>query len=249
MTLSLQSLLLSVLLLCGAAGVQAGEPSPAPTKVANKTVLLDVKPDPWQVRRKRVIDLVDAIIKSNYKDKAASDEFEKLLTSFDKDFTVITPMEGMDLQRLYYIPSSPPEEMASNLGAIAALATLGWYDALRFADESGRAEIKHNENFFMSAFTAPGSSAKADMVAFLQSKQEEAASAVKFGTDTARRMLPRVHYDVRWPASYGLLRTQCALQGNKNCSRPTPMPQDQWPAAFEEAVAQVTRYYRDNTKR
>lgn len=241
--------LLKPLLLCALLGSSFWACA-QPTEQPGHTVLLDVKPDPWQVRRKEVVELVSVILKSDYKDKAASDKFEKILKSFDKDFVSITPMEGMDLQRMYYIPVSKPAEMESNLGVVVALATLGWYDALRFADASGRAEIQNNEAFFLRAFTVPGSTAKDDVVAFLKDKPVEAARAVKAGTDAARTVLRRgVHYDTHWPASYGLLRSQCALQGNKNCTRPTAMPKEQWPAALEEAVALTTRYYRDNSKR
>lgn len=239
--------LLSGALLAGAC-LALPAAAQAPANLPGKTVLLEVKPDPWQLRRKEVIDLVSVILKSDYKDKAASAKFEKILTSFDKDFVSITPMEGMDLQRMYYVPMSKPADMESNLGVVAALATLGWYDALRFADESGRAEIQHNESFFLRAFTAPGSTAKDEVVAFLSQHPQEAQRAVKAGTDAARTVLSRIHYDVQWPASYGLLRSQCALQGGKNCRRPTALPKDQWPAAFEEAVALTTRYYRDNSK-
>jgi hypothetical protein len=258
MKIFLRPLLLSTVLACAYAALfalpaGAAESKPAAPQAAQgapvRTVLLDIKPDPWQVRRAAVIELVSTIQKSNYKDKAASAKFEKLLSNFDKDFVSITPMEGMDLQRIYYVPLSKPVEMESNLGVVVALATLGWYDALRFADASGRAEIEKNESFFLRAYTAPGGKGLEDVVAFLKDKPLEAARAVKAGTDAARTVLGRgVHYDVQWPTSYGLLRSQCALQTNKNCARPTPLPQDQWPAAFEEAVATATRYYRDNSK-
>lgn len=250
MKFSLKPLSLGALLTVCAAGVQAAGPANTvtPTKVANHTVLLDTKPDPWQVRRKQVIDLAAAILKSEYKDKAAKEKFDKILVNFDKDFVSITPMEAMDLQRIYYVPLSKPVEMESNLGVVVALATLGWYDALRFADASGRAEIRDSESFFLRAFTAPGSKSLDEVVAFLKDKPVEAARAVKTGTDAARTVLGRIHYDIHWPASYGLLRSQCALQREQNCKRPVPLPQDQWPAAFEEAVATTTRYYRDNSK-
>ena len=250
MKLFLKPLLLSALLVGCCAGVQAAEPANTAKSAtaANRTVLLEGKPDPWQVRRKQVIDLVATIVKSEYKDKAAKDKFDKVLASFDKDFVSITPMEAMDLQRIYYVPLSKPVEMESNLGVVVALATLGWYDALRFADASGRAEIQDNESFFLRAFTAPGSKSLDEVVAFLKDKPLEAARAVKTGTDAARTVLGRIHYDIHWPASYGLLRSQCALQREQNCKRPVPLAQDQWPAAFEEAVAATTRYYRDNSK-
>jgi hypothetical protein len=250
MTFPFKPLLLSALFVWGTAGVQAAGPAPASTPAgpANHTVLLDIKPDPWQVRRKQVIDLVATILKSEYKDKAAKEKFDKILASFDKDFVSITPMEAMDLQRIYYVPLSKSVEMESNLGVVVALATLGWYDALRFADASGRAEIQDNESFFLRAFTVPGSKSLEEVVAFLKDKPVEAARAVKTGTDAARTVLGRIHYDTHWPASYGLLRSQCALQRAQNCKRPVPLPQDQWPTAFEEAVAATTRYYRDNSK-
>lgn len=242
----LLSLCASALLACACMAAPAAMQTPA--QQPGSTVVLEVKPDPWQVRRKAVVELVSVILKSDYKDKAAVERFEKVLTSFDKDFVSITPMEGMDLQRMYYVPMSKPADMESNLSVVAALATLGWYDALRFADESGRAEIQSNESFFLRAFTAPGSTAKDDVVAFLKNSPQEAQRAVKAGTDAARTVLSRIHYDVRWPASYGLKRSQCALQGGKNCTRPPALPEAQWPAAFEEAVALTTRYYRDNSK-
>lgn len=212
---------------------------PAP----GKTVEVKTQRDPWQVRRSETLRLI-SLLSNKATPKAESEKayqaFDAILTRFDKNPLEFTPMEGMDLMQVYYIPKE--EQYAVQLSILAFLATSGWYDALRFGDESGRAEIVNNEEFFKRALMAK----RDGFIAFMEQQPQEAAKAVADGISWAFASSESNFYDRRWPASYGLLRMQCALAGSSSCQGPKPMAQDQWPQAFDEAAARVTRYYRIN---
>ena len=214
-------------------------------KSIGKTVVVETQVDAWQVRRKQTIEWIQAA--SNEKlgksqREAAYKKFDDVLTHFDKNLFGITPMEAMDLMQIFYIPNEAGK-METQLTLVAALATAGWYDALRFADESGRAEIVNNEEFFKRSLMTR----KDEFIAFLTDEPEKAAKAVAQGIHYARvAQEGHIKYDPHWPASYGLLRMQCGLSGAKTCKKPAEMPAKNWPAAFDDAAARVTHYYRLN---
>lgn len=213
---------------------------------ASNTVVVKAPKDPWQVRREATWGLIN-ILRDSKSSKADSEaawkKFDAILTAFDKDNLSITPMEGVDLFQNYYVPNDKDRE--TQLLVIAALTTLGWYDALRFADESGREEIINNEAFFKRALLPR----QDEFLKLLESEPKKAAAAVAKGISVARDYVNTntgIHYDTHWPASYGLKRMQCGLQQLKVCEVPPALPKSQWPAAFEEAAAKVTHYYRIN---
>lgn len=212
-----------------------------------KTVVVETPQDAWQTRRTQTISAI-RILRDESADKAQREEarksFDATLTRFEKDSFSFTPMEAMDLFQVFYVPNEPGK-MEGLLKLVAIQATLGWYDALRFADESGRAEIVNNEAFFKRALMVR----KDEFIEFLEKEPAKAANSVAQAIQIARRVSQQdalVHYDVRWPASYGLMRMQCGMEGAKTCLKPTEMPKKDWPAAFTEAAARVTRYYRIN---
>jgi hypothetical protein len=212
-----------------------------------QTVVVETPRDAWQNRRAQTIAVIRTLQDENA-DKAQREEarksFDATLTRFEKDSFSVTPMEAMDLFQVFYVPNEPGK-MEGLLRLVAIQATLGWYDALRFADESGRAEIVNNEAFFKRALLAR----KDEFIEFLEKEPAKAASSVTQAIQIARRASQSdavLHYDVRWPASYGLLRMQCGLQASKKCPKPVELSKKDWPAAFEEAAARVTRYYRVN---
>lgn len=211
-----------------------------------KTVIVDTPQDAWQKRRQQTLGWVrtfqnDKLDKAQR--EAAYRQFDQVLTAFDKNPFGITPMEAMDLLQLYYIPSEN-NMLESQLLIVSAVATVGWYDALRFADESGRAEIVNNEEFFKRAIFQR----KDEFIRFLTEQPQKAAEAVRKGIATAQALVQRnaIAYDPHWPASYGLMRMQCGLQGAKTCASPRAKPEAEWSAAWDEAAARVTRYYRIN---
>ena len=119
---------------------------PAVAQTVGKTVVVDAPSDAWQVHRKQTLEWVrtfnnDKLPKSQR--EAAYKKFDAALTQFDKNLFSITPMEAMDLMQIFYVPNEDGK-METQLTLVAAIAAAGWYDALRFADESGRAEIANN---------------------------------------------------------------------------------------------------------
>lgn len=242
MTMLLKPSVASALALCTLLSPMAqAQLQPPP---ASSTVIISVPKDAWQVRRLATFDL----LRTNNNEKlstevrsAAYKQFDAVLTAYDNDPLAFTPMEAVDLMEIYYMQEEGKIAMQTSL--VAMWSTLGWYDALRFADESGREEILSNEEFFKRAIMVR----KDDFIKFITNEPKAAAEAVAKGIRMAESVQgDRIHYDVRWPASYGLLRMQCGLQKLKTCEVPTPLPKAKWPEAFDEAAAKVTRYYRNN---
>lgn len=208
-----------------------------------KTIEVKTPQDAWQMRRKSTLQLIRAL-QSKDTSKAEQEKaykvFDGILTAFDKNPAAVTPMEGMDLMQVFYIPNE--DNFPTQLQVLAFLATSGWYDALRFADESGRAEIASNEEFFKRALMVK----KDAFIAFMEKQPQEAAKAVAQGVQFAEDLRDTTYYDRRWPASYGLMRMQCGMEGKTKCPAPEALPEKEWPQAFKEAAARVTRYYRIN---
>ncbi|MGE5503601.1 MAG: hypothetical protein ACM31L_04175 [Actinomycetota bacterium] len=225
-----------------AADVKAPSPS---------TVEVHVEPQAWQVRRAEFARAFNVVNANNgdQSDAKALKVIDDRLTSFEKAPLSFTPMEAMDLYGAFYVPKDGSTKMKELLQMVSAMATLGWYDALRFADESGRAEIVNNEAFFKRAFVLGGDEGTQQLLALLQKHPREAAEAVATGIGLARKVRDNVGYDVRWPTGYGLHRTRCALSGGKDCPKPAELPKDKWDGAFAEAANVVETYYRDNSKK
>lgn len=81
-------------------------------------------------------------------------------------------------------------------------------------------------------------------ITYMEKQPQEAAIAVADGIQFADQLRNAAYYDRNWPASYGRLRMQCGIEGK--CAAPEVLPEKEWPQAFQEAVARVTRYYRIN---
>lgn len=208
-----------------------------------KTIEVNTPQDAWQLRRTSTLQLIGILQRKDTPKpeyEKAFKAFDDILTAFDKNPTGITPMESMDLMQVSYIPNE--DNFPDQLALLALFATAGWYDALRFADESGRAEIVNNEAFFKRALMAK----KDGFIAFMEKQPLEAAKAVARGIRIAEATRDTAQYDRRWPASYGLMRLQCGMEGKTSCPTPKAMPESEWPQAFKEAAARVTRYYRIN---
>lgn len=216
-----------------------------------KTIEVRAPQDAWQVRRAQTLAMVKVLDDENAaqnQDEAVKRDFDARLTACEKG--ELTPMETMDLLRVFYVPQemdskSPHLELI--LEKVAMQATLGWYDALRFADDSGRSEILYNEAFFTAAF---GDNTR-EITQFMKDQPERAAAAVKAGIQSARNDIKAgtLSYDAHWPASYGMLRMQCAMQKSNTCAVPTPRPEGEWPALLTQAEQRVTTFYRISTKK
>lgn len=222
------------------------------TQARNNVVEVQAPHDAWQVRSletQKIIEVIRDPKATEAQHTKARDGFDARLTAAEKG--ELTPIETMELLGLFYVPKelqNKPPNIAPLLRIIATQATLGWYDALRFADDSGRAEIANNEAFF----TLPLQDNAAVVIEFMQNHTEQAAAAVKNGIQDARDKIGsnKIGYDQHWPASYGLLRMQCGMNHAKICEKPKPREASQWPELLDEAAEKVGSFYRapNNTK-
>jgi hypothetical protein len=220
--------------------------TPLAAHAQDKIVRVPTLQDAWQVRRAETRAFITAI----GDEKATQAKHASALRDFDDRLTAaakgeLTPIETMELFQVFYIPKElqqKPPRFDAMLRIIAAQATMGWYDALRFADDSGRAEISNNEAFFTLAFDR----STRDFVRFMKEQPDQTAAAVKAGIQDARDKIAAKHinYDPTWPASYGMLRMQCAMKNTKTCEAPTPRPAGEWPALLDQAAQRVSTVYR-----
>lgn len=222
-----------------AEGIQSQAPLPngATTSAApshTKPIQIDLQP--WQQRRLEFIKTVQNLRKG---DPIAQKDFDIILTEFETHAFSRTPLENMELLGVFYVPKDGIEK---GMSVIIANAVLGWYDALRFASESGRAEIINNEGFFKKAFILGGPDIANKAVQFLQNDPDKIAKSLAQGFSFAERFRDTSNYDRHWPSAYGLERIICAQGGS--CIAPPPMPKEQWDKAWEEAKQRVTAYYQ-----
>jgi hypothetical protein len=190
---------------------------------------------PWQERRAGYWKTLKGV---NAHDADAAKDFDAILTQFEKQPFARTPMENMDILGSFYAPRG---EIEKTLMIVSANAALGWYDALRFGSESGRAEIMNNEKFFARAFLLSGATTTGKFKDFLKDHPDLAKESVQQGLVFAERERKNPHYDAHWPTAYGLERVVCAQGGP--CNPPKEMPADLWDKAWEDARRQVTSYY------
>lgn len=224
--------------------------TPLAVQARSKVIVVHAPHDAWELRSletQKIIEVIRDPKATEAQHAKAMKEFDARLTASEKG--ELTPMETMELLGLFYVPKelqNKPPNMESTLRIIATQATLGWYDALRFADASGRAEIVNNEAFF----TLPLQDNAAVFVQFMKNHPEQAANAVKIGIQYARNKIKtnNIGYDQHWPASYGLLRMQCGLKHAKTCEVPKPQPASEWPASLDQAAERVSDFYRAPTK-
>lgn len=146
-----------------------------------KIVRVQTAKDAWQIRMAQTQVIIRTISDPNAtqaQHTEAMDEFDARLTASEKG--KLTPIETMQLLGIFYVPRElehKPPPIETLLKVIATQATLGWYDALRFADASGRAEIVDNQAFFTLAL---GQSAPV-FIQFMKDHPDQAEAAVNAG--------------------------------------------------------------------
>ncbi|WP_413194459.1 hypothetical protein [Pararobbsia alpina] len=163
---------------------------------------------------------------------------DAVLTQFESSPLKFTPLENLDILGAYYVPREGVEKA---LSIIVMNQVLGWYDALRFGTESGRAEIVQNEGFFKRPFIIAGADSIKQMTALMKEHPDQVKDAVQQGIDFATKSKDSHPYDSHWPEAYGLERIACA-QGGK-CVSPPVLPQDQWQVAWQLSKQRVLAYY------
>lgn len=190
---------------------------------------------PWQVRRAAYEGLVQRL---RHGDMSAGSDYNDVLTEFDTRPFSRTPIEELEIVGDFYMPK---EGLDPSLIPVVEFLVLGWYDVLRFASPSGRAEILNNEGFFRIAFTRGGPSVTKKAASFFQRHPERIRAMVDQGIATAERWRETDRYDRHWPAAYGLEHFICAQGGP--CKTPTALPSEQWDGAWQQAKDQVYKYF------
>jgi len=211
----------------------------------NKVTVIQFPKDGWELRREETA----AIIKTINDPKSTKDQLDKAIREFDARLTEseqirLTPIETMELLGVFYVPKelkNKNPDYATLLKVITTQATLGWYDALRYTDESGREEIANHASFFSLAFGAN----RQYFLQYMKDYPEQTAAAVKAGIQNARNMIKAKHnnYDEQWPSAYGMARMKCVVANAKVCEHPTPRPISEWPALLDQADKKVSAFY------
>lgn len=195
---------------------------------------VEIAPQPWQVRRAEYAKTLQGVAKH---DPGSLKTFDDILTEFDAAKMTRTPLENMDILGTYYVPR---EGVEKNLPVIAMMATLGWYDTLRFASESGKAEI--SQSLFKIPLALAGPAATAQAVKLFNEDPAQTERSVTQGIGFAAKVRNKVNYDQQWPTAFGLERMICAQGGA--CDKISPLPASEWDAAWAEAEKRVRAYYR-----
>lgn len=205
------------------------------TAAAAQEVLKAPPLQPWQERRAQLDKTLRLAANG---DAAGLKQFEQVLVDFDSAPFARTPIENLEIFGAYYLPNQGAQ---AALPSIVTFLVLGWYDTLRFASSSGKAEIANNEQFFDKAFVLVNPDVTAKARTFLQSHPQEVAKLVAQGFGYAEKSRELDTYDRRWPSAYGLERVICASGGD--CKAAASLPKEQWDKAWLDAKNQVSQYF------
>ena len=234
MALTLRALVTFLLPLFSIAALADTEPTGQSTPTL-KEVKIQVQLQPWQKRRADFSKIVQGLRENN---PDAKRDFDAVLTEFETRTLSRTPIENMEILGVFYVPK---DGMDPALSVIAMNAVLGWYDALRFASESGRAEITNNEGFFKKPIILGGSDSQRKAVNFLQGNPKRVTDLLEQGMSYADKFRETASYDRTWVTAYGMEKYICATGGS--CESPRALPKEQWNDAWKEAKQRVTSYY------
>ncbi|MBV6322515.1 hypothetical protein [Duganella violaceipulchra] len=208
-------------------------PGPAPQSL----VLSTSEPPAWQVRRRKFNAVVQGFTRS---DPAAPPALDKILSDYESAPFRYTPMETLEILGVAYLPL---QDVEKTFLVIVAEQVMGWYDVLRYASESGRAEIVNNEGFFKLPLAVAGPKGSARAVKYLEEHPAEARQALARAFAAADRFRETQNYDRHWPAYYGLERMLC-LQDHSQCKRLPELDRAKWDQAWIESKQRVAAYYQ-----
>jgi hypothetical protein len=239
---SLMKNMLGVLLLTGALTARAQAPIPqiipTPSGPAPQSLeLSNSKPPQFQVRRRIFGEVGRGVIRN---DPAAVNALDKVLSDYESAAFRYTPLESLEIIGFYYLPR---EGMEKAFQLIVAEQVLGWYDVLRYASESGRAEIINNEGFFKLPIIVGGSRVGAEAAKFFDEHPSEARAMLARGFQSADSWRETLNYDRHWPAYYGLERLTC-LRDQSTCKPAPELDPTKWDRAWNEAKLRVASYYQ-----
>jgi hypothetical protein len=200
------------------------------------TVQVPVELRAWQIRRQESQSIIVAGL-TDSGDPQSYKALDALLSDYEKNVLTRTPLENLDLIGQFYLPREGAEKC---LSVVVLNCVLGWYDALRFASDSGRAEILDNEHFFGRVYFLGGDAAKSSITKLMKEHPERVKILVAQGIGFAEKFKNTTNYDRRWPDAYGLERMINAMGGK---SESKLLPESAWDNAWEEAKAKVEGYY------
>jgi hypothetical protein len=221
----------------------ASEAASQPNSTVIQEGTAQLSPQAWQIRQANLIKIIKGV---EAKDPASIKTFGEVLTNFEKQPVALTPMENMLILGVFYVPKEGAEKA---LPLIVMNAVLGWYDALRFGSESGRAEIKAQKFFIEPFLFGTSGNTQENAKKYLQSLQsdrQKTAEAIQSGLAFAEKERDISSYDHHWPTAFGLEATVCAQGGS--CSPIPELPHDQWDNAWQQAKDQIGAYYQPATK-
>lgn len=224
----------------GMAHAQTGIPAITPTPpgpAAQSLVLSTTAPPPWQVRRRRFNAVVQGFARN---DPAAPPALDKILSDYESAPFRYTPIETLEILGVAYLPV---QDVEKTFLVIATEQVMGWYDVLRYASESGRAEIVNNEGFFKLPLAVSGPQGSARAVKYLEEHPVEARQTLARAFAAADKFRETQNYDRHWPAYYGLERQLC-LQDPSQCKPPPLLDRAKWDEAWSEAKQRVAAYYQ-----
>jgi hypothetical protein len=201
---------------------------------------IHVEMQAWQVRRAAYQKLVQRLSQGDF---SVGKEYDAVLTEYETRALSRTPMENLEILGDFYIPKQGADP---GLLLVVQNLVLGWYDALRFASESGRAEIVNNEAFFKRAFIRAGAEVTTKATKFIEGNPDRVHELIAQGISIAERYRETNNYDRHWPSAYGLERIICAQGGS--CEVPTELPKEQWNGAWEQAKQRVRMYFESKPK-
>ena len=194
-----------------------------------------VKADAWLHRRDERLKTIKDALAPGAPHSAALDE---MLDNFQAHPLAQTPLENMDLLGLFY---TRKQGIASVLPLIVMNATLGWYDALRFASSSGQTEILNDQAFFKDAFLLAGQDKINEFLAFAKTHSNYIQAQIDNGLALAEKARNSDEYDRKWPEVFGFEHKLCGLGGG--CPSPVEAPQSKWDDLWQQARSRVSTYY------
>ncbi|CQR38248.1 hypothetical protein THICB1_70368 [Thiomonas arsenitoxydans] len=194
---------------------------------------LQIEMQAWQKRREETRELFRRFLDC---ESTSEHEVDALLADFESRPFWRTPLENLEILSVLHVPR---EGFAKCMQVVVANAVLGWYDALRFASESGRAEIIEKEALFKMPLTLGGRDFWA--ADFLQSDSMEISKALSSGFLIAEKFKEVAEYDRHWPSAFGLepiIRHFGAFPTENSV-----LPEERWPGAWEAAKVRVRKYF------